>query len=155
MKRPNPFIPRDSVLERRGAWSQSRGRIALYVVLALHFVFLSSLLIQGCKHPSPAAEPSEPQATAAPLSVTNPTLVTTPTFTNVPVPEAPAPPLTSAPPTPAPSAPPPPAQTRSYSVVQGDSFSRIAKATGVSLSALLNYGLDGAGHPRCAAGLRL
>jgi LysM repeat protein len=45
---PNPLIPQGSVLEQQSK-GRSRIRVALFVVVALHVVFLGPLLIQGCK----------------------------------------------------------------------------------------------------------
>jgi LysM repeat protein len=123
MNNPNPFVPQGSLLEQKDK-SRSRVRLAVFCVLAINALGLTALLMQGCKR--------EQAVTPAPVAETNlPPMVETnlaPAMgTNLPAP----PPLVT--PTPPPVVPTAPTE---YIVVQGDTFSGIAKKFGVSVKAV-------------------
>jgi LysM repeat protein len=123
MNNLNPFVPQGSVLEQNKR--RSRMKVAVFCVLAVSVAGLSVILVNGCtkeqtEMPPPGpVEPTNP----APFEPTNP---------------APFEPTNPAPPPPPPPPPPvPQAATGSeYTVVQGDTLAKIAKAHGVTLKAL-------------------
>jgi LysM repeat protein len=123
MNNLNPFVPQGSVLEQNKR--RSRMKVAVFCVLAVSVAGLSVILVNGCKKeqtempPPGPVEPTNP----APFEPTNP---------------APFEPTNPAPPPPPPPPPPvPQAATGSeYTVVQGDTLAKIAKAHGVTLKAL-------------------
>ncbi len=143
MKTHSPFIPQGSLLEQQRLTT----RLVISSVLAAHVVFLSGLLLQGCKPARPEMEASAPdQAATAPPAVSTdgssgPAPVPPP-VSNLPTPPAPA---AAQPAAPAPvQAPVAPAAARTHKVVSGDSFYRIARANGISVRALAeaNPGID-------------
>jgi LysM repeat protein len=70
MNNPNPLVPQGSVLEQQSK-GRSRVRIALFVVVALHVVFLGPLLIQGCKPESGSSNSQTNASYLAPLNASN------------------------------------------------------------------------------------
>jgi LysM repeat protein len=146
MNNPNPFVPKGSLLELQGK-RRSRLKIAVFCVLAVSVTGLTAMLIQGCKRTVPDTEVPPPIDTNSvpPLDtgfppmneVSNPPVVP-PLGSNSTVALPPMTPTESVAPTPAPiPAPvPEPSAGSEYTVVKGDSLAKIAKAHGVSLSAL-------------------
>ena len=126
MNNPNPFVPQGSLLEQKDK-SRSRVKLAVFCVLAINVLGLTALLMQGCKREQTEAE------NAAPTANTNlPSMVET----NLPPGTGTNPP---APPTPVVAPAPSPAletAATEYIVVQGDTFSGIAKKFGVSVKAI-------------------
>jgi len=149
MNNPNPFVPKGSLLEQQSQ-RRSRLKLAVFCVLAVSVTGLVAMLIQGCKREQPTDNNPTPQVdTNVPAMDTN----TPPPMpdTNTPPPMPPAPTNNSAlvvPPPQPPAAPTPmePAAgaASTYSVVQGDTLAKIAKAHGVSVKALeaANPGVD-------------
>ena len=146
MNRPNPFIPQGSFLED----ATKRRRKARFVVLAgvaVLAVLLLGLLIERCRHPSQKTEGSNLGSAKTPPSfMTNaPATGAVPATANRTFVAAPTPPPAFTPPAPEQLTR---SQTsaRSYSVVKGDSFHKIARANGIAISALANAnpGIDSA-----------
>lgn len=163
MNTPNPLIPQGSLLEQQKSKGKSNLFIAVFTILAIHVVLFAGLLMQGCKPDKTKAKADESglMAPAAPTQESNtlamppslpPPPVTSSNFaaeTNISVPPtassnvvAPLPTL-SATPAPAPDAatttptvPTTPAAGKEYTVAKGDAFYKIAKANGISISAL-------------------
>jgi LysM repeat protein len=136
----SPFIPHASPFAPAQAKRRSRTRIAVFTIVGNHVVLFLALLISGCFHSQPEAEIADVTETNPPPLVTTnpPAAVALKSETNLP-------PLVATP------APPPVAEpvvlppvAKTYSVVKGDSFYRIAKAHGLSVSALLeaNPGIE-------------
>jgi len=130
MNNLNPFVPQGSVLEQNKR--RSRMKVAVFCVLAVSVAGLSVILVNGCKKEQTETPPPEP-GTGSSLTDTSPppTLVTT----------SPPPTLVTTSPPPVPYVPPPappapPATGTEYTVVQGDTLAKIAKAHGVTLKAL-------------------
>ena len=100
--------------------TRARVRLAVFFVLSIHVIGLMSLLMQGCRKPTePEQPPTDTNATAPPsMEATNPPAVDT----NLP-------PAAMAPPAAAPGA-------QEYVVAKGDTFSSIAKKTGVTVKAI-------------------
>src|SRR3974390_838375 len=115
MNNTSPLLPQGSLLEQKSK-NRARVKIAVFVVLAIHGIGLLALLMQGCKkeaEPNTLAEqntnppPEQVTPPAPPAPDTNVVLVAT---------------------NPAPAAvEQPTAAATEYVVVQGDSFSTIAK----------------------------
>jgi LysM repeat protein len=149
MNTPNPLIPQGA-LERHSK-GKSTVRIAILTIVSIHAVFFTGLLMQGCRRDD--TKPSALLADAA----TNPTATTVdsayyPTPHDLP----PAAPIQSNPPSAPPSghnsatyASEAPASTlpipipnesaaeaKSYTIVRGDTLAKIARANGVSVTAL-------------------
>jgi LysM repeat protein len=106
--------------------SRTRVRLAVFFVLSIHVIGLMALLMQGCRKPNePGAEPG---TNTAPTFDTNvaPTIETNPPGTSV---------TGMAPPEPVPGPAAAPA-AQEYTVTKGDSFTSIAKKTGVSVKAI-------------------
>lgn len=141
MNNPNPFVPKGSLLELQGK-RRSRLKIAVFCVLAVSVTGLTAMLIQGCKRTVPDTEVPPPIDTNSvpPLDtgfppmneVSNPPVVP-PLGSNSTVA---LPPMTTAEPLPPVTPAPEPSAGSEYTVVKGDSLAKIAKAHGVSLSAL-------------------
>ncbi len=142
MTNPNPFVPKGSLLENQSQ-RRSRLKLAVFCVLVVSITGLTAMLIQGCKRTAPDTEtdqnPPALDTNALPVAdtnfppaneVSNPPVEMPPTITNPPVmpvvPE-PAPPTVAAP---APGG-------SEYTIVKGDTLSRVAKSNGVTLKALL------------------
>ncbi len=126
MNNPNPFVPQGSLLEQKNK-TRSRVKVAVFCVVAINVLGLTALLMQGCKREQTEAENNQPTVdTNLPPAVE----------TNL----APAV-ATNPPPTPPPMVTPTPPQVpenavTEYIVVQGDSFSKIAKKFGVTVKAV-------------------
>jgi LysM repeat protein len=144
MNQRTPIIPPNSALGRPKTLGRSSVRLVVFVVLAFHLVLLVGLLIQGCKH-------SEPRVETASLPPTNALLTpparlpVAPTLeTNLPT--WPAPPATQPGPPVVMEPPAPLSVAKTYSVVKGDSFYRIAHANSIPMSMLANAnpGVDSA-----------
>ena len=112
MNNLNPFVPQGSVLEQNKR--RSRMKVAVFCVLAVSVAGLSVILVNGCKKEQTETPPPEP-GTGSSLTDTSP-----PPVPYVPPPAPPAPPATGT----------------EYTVVQGDTLAKIAKAHGVTLKAL-------------------
>lgn len=142
MNNPNPFVPKGSLLEQQTR-RRSHLKLGVFCVLAIGITSLAAMLIQGCKREesSQATDNSQPpvDTNSVPAVDTN---VPAMEASNPPVPPAPEaqqapPPEQMTAPAPAPAPAPAEAPTESeYVVVRGDTFSKIAKANGVSLRAL-------------------
>ncbi len=160
MNTPNPLVPKGSLLEQQKSKGKSNLFIAVFTILAIHVILFAGLLMQGCRPAKPESQSLESALTntvpAEPVVSTNPA---------VPVPStndyyAVAP--TSAPPV-NPGALMAPltntgaaasigiadttalgGEAKSYKVAPNDSFYKIAKAQGISISALAqaNPGVD-------------
>ena len=128
MNNPSPLLPQGSLLEQKNK-GRARVKIAVFVVLAIHGIGLLALLMQGCKK-EPESTPTADQATntttaaiETPAPPTNDTNVATMLATNATQVE--------------PAVPATPATPTEYKVVQGDTFSTIAKKFHVSVNALM------------------
>ena len=128
MNNPNPLVPQGSLQKSR---EKSTVRTAFFTIAAIHVVFFGGLLIQGgCKKsedklvlpPEGTNAGFPPMTNEVPLTDTN---LVAPPSTNVVV----EPPVTN-------TVPLVPAGLKEYVVVKGDSFSSIAKKTGVSVKAI-------------------
>lgn len=134
MNNPNPFVPKGSLLELQSR-RRSRLKLAVGCVLAVGITGLTAMLIQGCKRTAPDTEvPPAIETNNFPVvdtnipsftQVTNPPVIPPPFVTNPPVVTPPIAPIA-----------PPAAASSEYTIVKGDSLARIAKAHGVSVSAL-------------------
>jgi LysM repeat protein len=126
MNNPNPFVPQGSLLEQKNK-TRSRVKVAVFCVVAINVLGLTALLMQGCKREQEADNNPPPvvDTNLPPVVDTNlpPAVETNPPPTPPPVA------------TPAPPAVPENAATE-YVVVQGDSFSKIAKKFGVTVKAV-------------------
>src|ERR1035437_4099075 len=156
MKGTNPFgtiLPPGSPLARVAEKRRSHLRVRLFVVVAVGVFGLAVLLIGGCIHARRIKESAVP-AKHHELIAAATTNASAPVWlpliaTNSPVPALivsarPSPP-SIAPIAPAKSAPRIAAQAttaKNYSVVKGDTFSKIAKANRVSVSALVKANPD-------------
>jgi LysM repeat protein len=126
MNNPNPFVPQGSLLEQKNK-TRSRVKLAVFCVLAINVLGLTALLMQGCKREQTEAE------NPAPTVDTN---LPPPVETNLPPAVATNPPVQPPPvATPTPPQAPENAATE-YVVVQGDTFSKIAKKFGVTVKAV-------------------
>jgi LysM repeat protein len=124
-------------------------KIAVWAIVAANAVLFVGLLIQGCRQEPPASETSGGgTAETAPSDTNGVAAATAAPATNSPVAMAPEFTPTNTAPEAIPTVAPIPAQaaTKSYTVVKGDSFYKIAKANGVSMTALTgaNPGVDSA-----------
>src|SRR5260221_8081630 len=142
MNNQSPLVPQGSLLEQKNK-GRARVKIAVFFVLTIHGVALLALLMQGCQkeketaktdQAAPAAPAFDPSNAAAPEAVTaalptnNSPIVTEPTPASVI-----------------------PASVSEYTVVAGDSFSRIATKCKVPTSAVMaaNPGVEPTKlHPR-------
>ena len=137
MNNPNPFVPKGSLLELQSR-RRSRLKLAVFCVLAVSVTGLTAMLINGCKRTAPDTELNPPPIdtnttvdTSLPpmgMEVSNPPVTLPPSQTNL---SAVLPPVAPVEPV-APMAP----ATSEYTVVKGDTLAGIAKAHGVTLSAL-------------------
>lgn len=161
MNTPNPLVPKGSLLEQQKSKGKSNLFIAVFTILAIHVILFSGLLMQGCRRAKPDAESLDTTLTnAVPAEALN--------SSNMPLPGPSTNDYYAASPTSAPAMTPtavmtpsnnlqpyvtapvadaglaPAGETKSYTVVNNDSFYKIAKANGVSLSALVkaNPGVD-------------
>ena len=127
MNNQSPLVPQGSLLEQKNK-GRARVKIAVFFVLTIHGVALLALLMQGCQkeketaktdQAAPAAPAFDPSNAAAPEAVTA-ALPTNPPIVTEPI-----------------SAPATPASVSEYTVVAGDSFSRIATKCKVPTSAVM------------------
>jgi LysM repeat protein len=121
MNNPNPFIPKGSVLEHDRR--RSRMKLAVFCVVAIGVAGLTAMLIQGCKREQTETPPPE----AAMIETNPPVIETNPPsmmVSNPPV--APMPVVT----------PVTPMASSEYTVIQGDTLGKIAKANHVTVKAL-------------------
>ncbi len=130
MNDSNPLIPQGSFLEQKNK-SRARVRLAFSFIFSIHLIALMALLIQGCKREQPVSnEPEMDTNIVVPaFEATNPPMVEN----NVPGPNAIVPPPVE--PTPPVNMAPAP-ESGEYVIAQGDTFSSIAKKTGVSVKAI-------------------
>src|SRR5580765_5846527 len=70
MNNLNPLIPQGSNLEQK-IKGRSRVKLAVFIVLAAHVLFLGPLLMQGCKREQPPATTTETNALPPLESLTN------------------------------------------------------------------------------------
>jgi LysM repeat protein len=150
MNNPNPLVPQGSLLEQK-AKGKSNLFIVVFTMLAIHVVFFAGLLMQGCGRKKPSEnESAKIEATNSIASDTNfvsapailpPAGIDTNYFSQPPSNA----PIAQANPIEAP-APVVPAETpakveeagsaKEYKVAKGDLYYSIAKANGISISAL-------------------
>jgi LysM repeat protein len=123
-------MPQSSLLEQKNK-GRAKVKIAVFFVLAVHAIGLLALLMQGCRKEPVAPAPEQTNAVApqafentnpAPVVDTNAAVAAV--TTNVP-------PADLVPPT------PPPAAETEYTIVAGDSFSKIASKFHVTTAALM------------------
>lgn len=142
MNNPNPFVPKGSLLEQQSK-RRSQLKLGVFCVVAVGIAGISAMLIQGCKREESDqnADNNQPPVDTNNFAATD---------TNTPPMEASNPPVApesmppqgqqqamTPPPAPAPEPAPAPAPTENeYVVVKGDTFSRIAKANGVTVRAI-------------------
>jgi LysM repeat protein len=126
MNNPNPFVPQGSLLEQKNK-TRSRVKVAVFCVVAINVLGLTALLMQGCKREQTEADNTQPpvDTNALPPVDTN-----APPAVDTNAPPAPPPVVTPAP------ASAPEAAATEYVVIQGDSFSKIAKKFGVKVKAI-------------------
>lgn len=164
MNTPSPLVPQGTFPDSRG---KSQIRLAVFTILALHGVLLSTLLIFGCKKAPDQTADADPSAILTPTNTDifapppPPTMALAPTTASeVPVPppagipatvmdtQTPATAVTSFVSTPAATTSPPPiADTqREHVVLRGESFYVLAKKYGVTMKAIAdaNPGVDSA-----------
>ena len=151
MNTPNPLVPQGT-LERQSK-GKSTARIAIFTIISIHAVFFAGLLMQGCRRDDAKSSALKTSEVAA---ITNqntlpsldpgyypPTTDATQvaSASNLPPVTSNLPPIATEP-TPAPTtiAPPvavePPTEGRPYKIAKGDTLAKIAKANGVSLTAI-------------------
>jgi len=127
MNNPNPFVPQGSLLEQKNK-TRSRVKVAVFCVIAINVLGLTALLMQGCKRETEAENnpnlptvdtnlPPMVDTNMAPMMPTNPPPALPPMATPAPV-------------------PPSEGAATEYVVVQGDTFSGIAKKYGVTVKAI-------------------
>ena len=146
MNTPNPLVPQGSLLEQQKSKGKSNLFIAVISILAIHVVLFGGLLIQGCK---PETKLRDTAANETPNAIPQPDpnayITNTPSIPDINPPAMPAtyaasnltmtPPLVVTPlvpATPIESV----AGTKEYKVARGDSFYKIAKDHGVSMTAV-------------------
>ena len=125
MNNINPFVPQGSVLEQNKR--RSRMKLAVFCVLAVSVAGLSAMLVNGCKKEQSAESLPPPETNNFATDTNNLPPVATnlpPVETNTLPPVPPVPPVPQA------------ATGSEYTVVQGDTLAKIAKAHGVTLKAL-------------------
>ena len=127
MNNPNPFVPQGSLLEQKNK-TRSRVKVAVFCVVAINVLGLTALLMQGCKRETEAE--NNPNLPTVDTNV--PPMVDTNMAAMVPTNPPPVPPPVY---TPAP-VPSPEGAATEYVVVQGDTFSGIAKKYGVTVKAI-------------------
>ena len=132
MNNPNPFVPKGSLLEQQSK-RRSRMKLGVFCVLAVGIAGLTAMLIQGCKRETETADNTQTTDTNTPAVDTNAPAVDT---------NAPVQPVETNPPVVV--APPVETAATEYTVVKGDSFSKIAKKFGVTSKAIsaANPGVD-------------
>ena len=138
MNRPNPFIPQGSFLDD-ATKRRRKVRFVVFAGVGVLTILLLGLLIEGCRHPSQKIEGSNLGSAKTPPSfMTNaPATGGVPATASRTLVAAPAPAPAFTPPAPE-QLTRPQTSARSYSVVKGDSFYKIARANGIAVSALAN-----------------
>src|SRR6476620_2321366 len=128
MNTPSQLMPQTSLLEQKNK-GRAKVKIAVFFVLAVHGIGLLALLMQGCRKEPTAAAPEQTNATAPqafentnPAPTVNTSEIAAAVTSNVP---------------PADLAPPPAPAATDYTVVAGDSFSKIASKFHVTTAALM------------------
>jgi LysM repeat protein len=150
MNTPNPLVPKSSLLEQQRSKGKSNLFIAVFTILAIHVILFAGLLMQGCRRAKPDVENLD-------SALTNAVPAEAVVSTNPPVPAPSTNEYYAAAPTSAPVGAPGPLMTaptnlaaplgfaetaaptgeaKTYTVAQNDSFYKIAKAQGISISAL-------------------
>lgn len=162
MNTPNPLVPQGSLHHRKGA---SNVRLAVVTIVAIHVVFFGGLLLQGCKRDTKKIEGSNTstESSAPTNALTYGSMPDTNLFyTNAS--SLPSDRTNGAGTSPAPNVETnasfaatelastnrlgnistPPGEGKDYIVAKGDSFFKIAKANGITVSALTkaNPGVD-------------
>lgn len=157
MNTPNPLMPQGS-LPQHLARGKSTVRIAVFSIIAVHAVFFTGLLWQGCNKDAKAPDPKLAAATntanelpklpdtayytnfnEVPATTTNPPATNFPTGTeivqqtNKPV----LPPNVTTP-----STPPKTTEAKEYVIARGDTLGKIAKTHGVTLAELTKANPD-------------
>lgn len=141
MNTESPLIPQGSLLDQKNK-GRARVRIAVFIVLAIHGIGLLALLMQGCKkEPEAAVPPPEETATNTAPAFAEPTNAIPEASTNLTSVPSNPPPVVTEPGVPVPL---PTATASEYKVVQGDTFSGVAKKFHVSTKAITdaNPGVD-------------
>ena len=145
----DPFSGPGTIKEERQQQRREQFKLAVWAVVWANVVLFGGLLIQGCQREPAANESSGGNAAEVASSNTNGVAAAPAKPETIP-PVAAAPevvPTKTLPDAPATVAPiPAPATAKSYTVVKGDSFYKIAKANGVSVKALMaaNPGVESA-----------
>jgi LysM repeat protein len=134
MNNPSPLLPQGSLLEQKTR-SQSRVKIAILAVIAIHVIGLTALLFQGCKREQPLSG-TEGDTNYTDMDYMADTNYIPSYATPTPVPPVPEPGTTIPPTVPAPTITTlPPVQQPSateYTIVRGDTFTSIARNHGVT-----------------------
>lgn len=148
MNTPNPLVPQGS-LQQQQSRGNSTVRIAVFTIIAIHAVFFSGLLIQGCR---PDAEKSTANKISGLTNLTSelpkpdtnyysslrePGMTTNIPATNEFAQQPATPPSTPAVLQPAPVVEKSP-ETKEYTIVKGDLLYKIAKAHNVTVAAITN-----------------
>lgn len=150
MNTPNPLVPKGSLLEQQKSKGKSNLFIAVFTIAAIHVILFAGLLMQGCRR-------AKPDAVNLDSALTNSVSAEAVVAANPPVPAPSTNDYYAVAPTSAPAMTPTPlmaattngfapmgtadiaapgGEARSYKVVQNDSFYKIAKDHGISISAL-------------------
>jgi LysM repeat protein len=144
MTTSNPIIPPGSPLHKPASARLSKFSLAVFAVLAVHAALLAGLLMQGCKRDDRAPGLASEELPADAILIVNTNepeqdLILPPDIGDLPVPPTNGQPTIQFEP-----ALPPPVESamKSYTVVAGDTFAKIAKKYGVSLDALVEANLD-------------
>jgi LysM repeat protein len=142
MNPPSPLVPQGSF--ERHSKGKSTVRIAIFTIVSIHAVFFAGLLMQGCrrdegKTPLKIAEPLPDQNTLPPIDTNSYPFTPEVTQVPTPVPITPSPAPTATEFTPAPLVIPPvepPAETKSHTIVKGDTLTKLAAAYGTTVGAI-------------------
>ena len=130
MNNPSPLVPQGSIQDLKNQ-GRARVKIAVFVVLAVHGIGLLALLMQGCKKEPEASVPPPDQAATSTAPAFVETTNTVPADTNPP-------PLTATPPATIEPTPATAAAITDYKIVQGDTFSTIARKFHTTTRALMD-----------------
>lgn len=157
MNTPNPLVPKGSLLEQQKSKGKSNLFIAVFTILAIHVILFAGLLMQGCRRAKPenkvdseltntiAAEPVVSTNPVVPVPSTNDYYAVAPTSAPAMTPGPLMPALTNAlQPMGSTETAALGGETKGYTVARNDSFYKIAKDHGISISALskANPGVD-------------
>jgi LysM repeat protein len=142
MNTPNPLVPQGS-LDRHSKGS-STVRIAVFTIVSIHAVFFAGLLMQGCRRDEAKLPITDPETIARPNQL--PPLPTNQyyasefemphSFETVQPPVMPVTYRESFPPLRTPELSIAPVSTTTYTIVKGDTLTKIAKAHNVPLGEL-------------------